>query len=209
MLGAFSIPAGQQRLQQTKRERQQGTMAMGARGMGRSSKLTPQLQKRLVTLLSKGATDKDACELVGITTTSFYRWLEVAEAIESDKPHQYKPDTEADQQKFLDFSDAVTRARAKANKFAIEAFRTGLQMSQIVDEIEEELTETRLTKKGEPYEYTRKSTRKVVRHMPPDWRAGEAWLKRRDKSNWSERMEQTGADGEAITIRFVDDGTDD
>lgn len=38
-----------------------------------------------------------------------------------------------------------------------------------------------------------------------DWKAAESWLKRRRKGEWSERLEQTGADGGAIETRDVTD----
>lgn len=156
--------------------------------MGRSSKLSPELQKKICTLLAKGSTDKDACAMVGIATSTFYKWLATGD-------HENATD---DQAAYVAFSEAVSRARARANDRAIAAFRGGLMTSAIRETISEEFTETRLKKDGSEYEYKSTTTKTVLKKMPPDWRAGEAWLKRRDKANWSERYEHTGEDGEPI-----------
>lgn len=49
-------------------------------------------------------------------------------------------------------------------------------------------TETRLNRKGEPYTYTRSTVTKRVSELAPDWRASEAYLKRRDPENWAETL---------------------
>ena len=72
------------------------------------------------------------------------------------------------------------------------AFRTGLTKATTNEVTTDSFTETRtrLNKAGEvvPYEYTRTTrTNKQIEHMP-DWRAGEAWLKRRDSDNWSDKL---------------------
>lgn len=168
--------------------------------MGRQSKLNDKLQKRIVALIGKGNTDQYTCDAVNISTSAFYEWLAIGNAIIDDKPHSRKPETGEDQKRFVDFVDAITRARAKANMRAVDAFRSGLLPSTVKEITTEEYSETRVTAEGKSYEYKTKHTRTTVRTSPPEWRAGVQWLARRDKENWSERIEATGKDGGAIDV---------
>lgn len=70
---------------------------------------------------------------------------------------------------------------------ATKAFQSGLSISHVKETITETITETRFDKSGQPYDYKHTTTRTMHRTLPPDWRAGEAWLKRRDRENWSEK----------------------
>lgn len=45
----------------------------------------------------------------------------------------------------------------------------------------------------------------TIKHYPPDPTAMIFWLKNRQKLNWRDRQEITGADGEPITIIFKED----
>jgi hypothetical protein len=168
--------------------------------VSRQSKLNNSLQKRIVSLLSKGNTDEYVCDAVNISKTAFYQWLQIGQAIIDDKPHDRKPEDTEDQKRFVDFVNAVSRARAKANMRAVDAFRSGLMPSTVKEVQTEEYTETRINPYGKEFEYKQTQTRTIIRTNPPDWRAGAQWLARRDKANWSERTEVTGKDGKAIDV---------
>lgn len=47
--------------------------------MGRRLKLTREVKQRLLTALRAGNYHKDVCAYAGISTTSFYRWMEIGE----------------------------------------------------------------------------------------------------------------------------------
>ena len=68
---------------------------------GRRLKLTPELIEQVVTAIRLGNYAQTACELVGIGTTTYYRWLEMAE----------KP---SNPQIYREFRDAIKRAEAEA-----------------------------------------------------------------------------------------------
>ena len=140
---------------------------------GRKTKLDAKLQAEICKLLAKGTTDKTACERVGIAVSTFHNWLSRGES---------EPEGE-----YVEFLEAVTQARAKAHVAATVAFQTGLTISRVKEKIVKTYTETRLDKEGKPYEYSETTKTEITRIMPPDWRAGEAWLKRRDRDNWSEK----------------------
>lgn len=68
---------------------------------GRKLKLTPELIDQVVTAIRLGNYAQTACELVGIGTTTYYRWLETAE--KSGSPAIYR-----------EFRDALKQAEAEA-----------------------------------------------------------------------------------------------
>jgi DNA invertase Pin-like site-specific DNA recombinase len=68
--------------------------------MARRTKLTPERQQRIVTLLAAGNPVETAAEAAGVAKATVYRWLERGER-EKSGAH-------------CDFRDAVTRARAEA-----------------------------------------------------------------------------------------------
>ena len=81
--------------------------------MGRRSKLTPQLQAELVNLIAAGNYDATAASAVGISSSTFYRWLEQGERASSGR--------------YREFWEAVTRARARAEVEAVSVLKTAAQ----------------------------------------------------------------------------------
>ena len=81
-------------------------------GMGRPTKLTPDIHRAIVTALEAGNYQDDSAAYAGVSTSALYNWLARGrverERIEAgDKPR--KAETI-----FVDFLDAVESARAKA-----------------------------------------------------------------------------------------------
>lgn len=148
--------------------------------MARKSKYTPELVKQLIGLLRNGNTDVDACSRVGISKDTFYEWIK-------SKP---------------DFSDAVSRARAETRHLAVKAWRSWLKPFEVTEKSTDTFTETRLDKNGNPYDYVRTTVTETVKTMAPDWKAAEAYLKRRDPENWGDRMDVTSG-GDKIPIAVV------
>lgn len=83
---------------------------MSAR-IGRPTKLTPELHAVIVASIEGGNYAETAAALAGIHRDTFYGWMERGRRGE---------------QPFADFSDAVTRARAKAEADAVETVRAGM-----------------------------------------------------------------------------------
>ena len=48
------------------------------------------------------------------------------------------------------------------------------------------------------------TTTDIIKHYAPDTTACIFWLKNRDKANWRDRHEVTGADGGAIPVEFYE-----
>ncbi len=81
--------------------------------MGRRSKLTPKLQEVIVRLIEIGNYDATAAQAAGISTSTFYRWLEQGEKASSGR--------------YREFWEAVICARASAEVFAVSVVRTAAE----------------------------------------------------------------------------------
>jgi hypothetical protein len=81
--------------------------------MARPTKLTPEVEERLVHAISEGATYKDACACAGISFQTFLNWKKRAQrAVEQVGERDGEPEETADQ--FVEFFDHVKRAKGEA-----------------------------------------------------------------------------------------------
>lgn len=172
---------------------------------GRKSKLSPELQARVIQLLSAGVTDDAMCHAVNIGVSTFYMWLDRGQK-EIDRINATRGDgiePKESERLYVEFSEAITRARGNAIANAVLALRQGMMPNEAKEESIETFSETRLDKSGKPYVYTRTTQKTKVIKNPSDWRAAVEYLKRRDRDNWSERQEFTGANGEQLQTPIV------
>jgi transposase len=72
--------------------------------MGRPTKLTPEVQRKIVEYVSAGAYDWVAAQAVGIRPATFYNWMKWGRR----KPTPRKPNP------YFDFFEEVSQARADA-----------------------------------------------------------------------------------------------
>lgn len=159
---------------------------------GRPSKFTEDVKQRIIEAISIGASLPAAAAHAGVSHQTVRNWLKLG-----------KEQTEGE---FFDFFEGFTRARDKAELAAITAFRTGLTATSEVKVNTEEFSETRLDREGKPYTYKRTRTTKSEIKRPADWRAGLAWLERRNANRWMQKTqtEISGRNGSPIEIRAVD-----
>lgn len=173
-----------------------------SRPTGRPTRLTAELQKKICSLLSKCVTVRDACAAVGIHYTTFYNWRARGEAEASrltSAPEGTQP--VESEQIYLNFFYAVTRAEAQAREYAAKTIHEAMRPTRIVERTVETFTETRLNRRGEPYEYVRRREMETVRQQPGDWRAAVEYLKRRDKDHWTDRLELEGRLDHDVNLR--------
>lgn len=139
---------------------------------GRKTKLDKTVQNKIVKVLKTGATVADACRYAGITTTTYYNWIERGETGEPE---------------FLEFLDASTRAQVDAKVVAIDTLRNA--MSPTISRTRKIHTVTELKENiyGKPYEYKKVDEYETIIDMPGDWRASVEYLKRRAPEEWSEK----------------------
>lgn len=76
--------------------------------MARKSKLTPQLQEKIVSLISAGNYIRTACVAVGIDEDTYFRWLKRAK--KGEKP-------------YTDFAEAIKKAEAAAEVLYLNRIR--------------------------------------------------------------------------------------
>ncbi len=141
----------------------------GAKPPGRAPQLIKDetLQPRIQAALERGLTHAMACAECGISRETFYQYVKL----------------------YSDFSDMVTRAEAVALTKAVKAFASGLEAQKTNHAEITTFTETRIGKDGKPYQYTKETRATKLIETAPDWRAGQAWLERRDRENWGQRID--------------------
>lgn len=159
---------------------------------GRPTKFTEEVRQRIIEAISIGASLPAAAAHAGVAQQTVRNWLKLG-----------KDQTEGE---YFEFLEGFTRARDKAELAAITAFRTGLTATSEVKMNTEEFSETRLDREGKPYTYKRTRTTKSEIKRPADWRAGLAWLERRNANRWMQKTqtEISGRNGSPIEIRAVD-----
>lgn len=165
-----------------------------------TSKL-PIVRDDLIHLLSLGNTDKVACESVGITPASLYNWInrgkrEIDRVNENPKQRSVRQG----EQLYVDFFEAVTRARANAHRLAVDALQSAIAGNRTVNTRSETRTETRTTKNGSTYKVTYSIEYEDVTEHPPDWRAALEYLKRRDPESWSDKVSVDHSGGINVSL---------
>jgi len=80
--------------------------------MARESKLTPEVQRRIVASLRAGNYANVAAQAAGIAEPTFYRWMEKGE----DKGEENIPEWEH----YREFRESVTRAQTEAEETLVK-----------------------------------------------------------------------------------------
>jgi transposase len=149
------------------------------KGKGRPTKISPEIQKKIVEAITRGNYTETAAALAGISKDTFYAWLKKG-ARQKKGP-------------FKEFSDAVDRAQAEAEAMdlvRIEVAANGRPTKLLRDEKGNIIFD----EKGKPII--------MERSVYPDWTAAAWRLERRFPERWSSkaRIEHTGKDGGPITF---------
>lgn len=139
---------------------------------GRKTKLDKTVQNKIVKLLKTGVTVADACQSAGVSEATYYNWIERGKAAEPE---------------FMEFLEAVTRARVDAKVVAINTLRNAMTPTVSRTKKTHRITETKENVYGKPYEYKFVDEVETVMELPGDWRAAVEYLKRRAPDEWSEK----------------------
>lgn len=137
------------------------------RGAKKKIEVDKTLAPRIQACLERGLTHKMTCAEVGISQETFYQYIKTTP----------------------EFSELVTRAEQVALAKAVKAFASGLEAQKTNHAEITTFTETRIGKDGKPYQYTKETRATKLIETAPDWRAGQAWLERRDRENWGQRID--------------------
>jgi len=157
--------------------------------MGRPSRLTPETEGRIVDALSAGHYLVTAAEANGVSESTVHSWLargrvELARlTIAGQRPR-------AAEAPYVQFLEAVTRARAKAEQRALDDLQEAARGGAVI----EERTTTHADGRVET----------VVRRQGSDWRAAAWFLEHASSAvRWRrvpERIEVTGAEGAPLSV---------
>ena len=125
---------------------------MAARKPGQPTKLTPELQAEIVNLLKMGALIVDVCGYVGISETSYQRWMAIGRAYNDDEPHKEMPRKIVDRERYWDFWVACTRARKEATIGCVNTLRIASQTvtKRVIDPATGKET-VEIVKQGDPH----------------------------------------------------------
>ncbi len=152
--------------------------------MGRRSKLTPQLQARIVQLLEAGHYVRDICPTVGITEATYYNWIAAGRNTRDQAPTDDEHATEyetwretltARDARWLEFLESVESAQASGTMNLLSEIQLIGRGGRIL-----ERTVT-----------TRKDGTQVekIRYSPPRWQALAWVLERRDFDRFGRRVQ--------------------
>jgi hypothetical protein len=81
--------------------------------MARPTKLTPEVEERLVHAISVGANYKDACGYAGISYQTFLNWRKRAERL-VEQAEERDEETEETTDRFVEFFDRMKKAKGEA-----------------------------------------------------------------------------------------------
>ena len=155
-----------------------------AKPTGRPTKLTPEIQQRLVEALRAGNTREAAAAYAGISRSTFYNWLERGRNPRMTKKNRvFKAD-----KGFLDFLDIVTRAENQAEVRCVAVLQKaahGWPVKKTTTKTDKKIIGK--TEDGHPIYGTEVSTT-VAEYTEYDWRAALEWLQRRYPKRWGLRL---------------------
>jgi hypothetical protein len=137
--------------------------------MGRKTKLTNKTIKIIVDCLLKGNYISTTCDLVGISESTFFHWLDKAELYKKEtlstprKPGNKLDNEEAE--RYINFFEAVKSAQARSESGLVGRIDEAGSLATMI----ESKTTTKTLKDGST------TTETVERWKPPDWQAN-AWI---------------------------------
>lgn len=189
------------------------------------TKLKPELQAEFIRLMETGCTITDICASVGISVALYYNWRSRGEMVQQDRQRLLESGYDKDDEEiiemskeiYLGFFEATNRALARANIGAVVAIRSAIAgQTETIDKVDK-VVETRLRKKKithpdgrvetfeEPYDFVKTTTSTITTKIPPDWRAGMEYLRRRSAKEWA-GTQTSSEDFKGLLVEMVRSG---
>ncbi len=143
--------------------------------MGRRKKISKELITKISQGIKIGLTNEEAANLAGISKSTFYGYMELAEKIEKEEK------VSEDYKIFLDFLESIMRAKAEAQGIYLESILRASRNNNTTKEVRTTFDDSGCL------------ISKVVieKEHPKSWQAAAWWIERRDKKE----KETTGLDG--------------
>lgn len=149
------------------------------RGVGRPCKLTPEVAERICALVREGQYLTTAAAVCGVGESTVYRWL--GEGEDDNAP-----------ERFREFREAVTRARAEAERAMVVAVLLDARGGRVVKEV------TRRRPDG--------TVETEVTRTPSNGRVALEFLARTRPSRWRpvRAVEVSGPEGGPVPVASPD-----
>lgn len=168
------------------------------RTRGRPSAFTRERRNRILELIEAGNHLRTACNVAGVSHTTFYKWLNRGEDAREEAERTGQPPADAEAV-YVEFVDAVSRARARAESKAVSVVQRAMVGGFILSE--EPLQDAN----GDPV--LSPSTGEVLykrTYSQPDGRLALQYLERSRPGEWgrqpTSRVEVTGAEGGPVQV---------
>jgi len=174
---------------------------------GRPTKLTSEVQEKIVSAIRGGSYIETAAAYAGIVKSTLYAWLKAGEREREriTKLREQYSEEAIDQyripekQACLEFSNAVETALAEAElrdlQIVNRAAKGGAEVTEITVKIEQYVD-----KDGYLHEREVERTERTKVALPT-WQAAAWKLERRNQDRWGrKRVELTGADGSPLEV---------
>ena len=169
------------------------------RGRGRPSAFTPERAEHIEASLRAGNHINTACALAGVTTTTFYRWMQRAERADYAMENGQTWDR-ADEQ-YRHFRDSVLAARAMAAETMVDVVMRAAVGGQLIEEV--------VAKDGAGNPIKDSDGNPIIerKYTTPDGRLALSYLKVAQPEGWSggpTRLEVSGPGGGTISVDTAD-----
>jgi hypothetical protein len=145
---------------------------------GRRTKLTPEVQKKIVDALSAGNYFEVACEYAGISVSIGMEWLQRGRGEHPTKPKA---------KEFSDFLEAVTRAQAEDEVHTIARLKKAGQGGELIEETTYQEPSVIVTKANGDIEERIGKKRTVRRYSSPEPQADEWRMERKHTQRWGRK----------------------
>ena len=177
--------------------------------MARPTKLTGEVQDRLVMAIRAGNYLETACAYAGIDYSTYRRWfkrgMDEFERVAEDRRRKIRQSEEG----FCEFCEAVTRARAEVEMRNVALVQKAAMERDVTKTVTTErvvVTSTGQVLPGPDGKPMREVTTRTETHREFEWRAALEWLARSFPERWGNKVRQeiTGKDGKPIQVQNVE-----
>jgi hypothetical protein len=145
---------------------------------GRRTKLTPEVQNKIVDALSAGNYFEVACEYAGISRMVGLEWLARGRGDDPQRPKT---------QLYADFANAVTRAQAEDEVHTIARLKKAGQGGDVIEETTYQEPSVIVTKANGDIEERIGKKRTVRRYSAPEPSADEWRMERKHTQRWGRK----------------------
>lgn len=153
---------------------------------GRNTKLTPKTINTVARVLREGNTDAVACSRAKISTASFYSWLATGRDVEKREDGAELTEHEA---RCLEFLEAVTSARDKAEEIAVSAVWQAIKGYDSAETTTEIWYRTEKDEKGKEIKVPVTTTRTKTWHTAPNPTIALEYLARTRPERWAKKAD--------------------